>query len=105
MITPLHDEAWRPNAQPTEDVLRGAAQGAMSAVRRFAIAGLDAGAWPGSLTVGVLDESGQEKKGSATAGVKRQHMGCAGGIDNGINTVHLAYVRAEAGHALIGTHQ
>jgi len=77
----------------------------MSAVRRFAIAGLDAAARPGSLTVGVLDESGQEKKGSATAGVKRQHMGCAGGIDNGINTVHLAYVRAEAGHALIGARQ
>ncbi|MER6828748.1 transposase [Streptosporangium sp. NPDC000563] len=63
--------------------------GAMSAVRHFAVARLDAAARPASLTVGVLDESGQEKKGAATAGVKRQHMGCAGGIDNGINTVHL----------------
>lgn len=32
-------------------------------------------------------------------------MGCAGGIDNGINTVHLAYVRAGAGHTLIGARQ
>ncbi|MEU7005117.1 IS701 family transposase [Nonomuraea sp. NPDC046570] len=79
--------------------------GAMSVVRRFATARLDDAARPGSLTVAALDESGQEKKGTATAGVKRQHMGCAGGIDNGINTVHLAYVRADAGHALIGSRQ
>ncbi|MFC6675549.1 IS701 family transposase [Nonomuraea ferruginea] len=79
--------------------------GAMSTVRRFAVTRLDAATRPGSLTVGVLDESGQEKKGTATAGVKRQHMGCAGGIDNGINTVYLAYVRAGAGHALIGARQ
>jgi SRSO17 transposase len=79
--------------------------GAMSAIRRFAVARLDDAARPGSLSVGALDESGQEKKGTATAGVKRQHMGCAGGVDNGINTVHLAYVRAGAGHALIASRQ
>lgn len=79
--------------------------GAMSAIRRFAVARLNDVARPGSLSVGALDESGQEKKGTATAGVKRQHMGCAGGIDNGINTVHLAYVRAGAGHALIASRQ
>ncbi|WP_435831937.1 IS701 family transposase [Nonomuraea fuscirosea] len=79
--------------------------GAMSTIRRFALARLDAAARPGSLTIGVLDESGQEKKGTATAGVKRQHMGCAGGIDNGINTVYLAYVRAGAGHVLIAARQ
>jgi SRSO17 transposase len=32
-------------------------------------------------------------------------MGCAGGIDNGINTVHLAYVGAGFGHALIASRQ
>lgn len=31
--------------------------------------------------------------------------GCAGGIDNGINTVRLAYIRAGAGHALIASRQ
>ena len=36
------------------------------------------------MRIGALDESGQEKKGEATAGVKRQHMGCAGGVENGI---------------------
>ncbi|MEV0819944.1 transposase [Nonomuraea rubra] len=60
---------------------------------------------PHGLTVGALDESGQEKRGQATAGVRRQHMGCAGGIDNGVNTVCLAYVRARTGHALIGARQ
>jgi SRSO17 transposase len=30
------------------------------------------------MTIGALDETGQEKQGSATAGVKRQYMGCAG---------------------------
>ena len=39
------------------------------------------------MRIGALDETGQEKKGQATAGVKRQHMGCAGGVENGINTV------------------
>jgi hypothetical protein len=61
---------------------------AMGAVRRFAVAG--------------LDETGQENHGQATAGVQRQHMGCAGGVENGINTVHLSYVREGTGHALIG---
>lgn len=32
-------------------------------------------------------------------------MGCAGGVENGINTVHLSYVREKTGHALIGFRQ
>ena len=82
---------------------------AMSAVRRFAVAGLDEAAarrrGRRPLAVGALDETGQEKQGTATAGVKRQHMGCAGGVENGINTVHLSYVRQYTGHALIGARQ
>ena len=54
---------------------------------------------------GALDETGQEKQGTATAGVKRQYLGCAGRVANGINTVHLAYVRENTGHALIGARQ
>ncbi len=81
----------------------------MGAVRSFAVAGLDqaarrAGRRKG-LAVGALDETGQEKAGRATAGVQRQHMGCAGGVENGINTVHLSYVREGTGHALIGARQ
>ncbi|MGW4412123.1 hypothetical protein ACWEJ6_49560 [Nonomuraea sp. NPDC004702] len=58
----------------------------------------------------MLDESGQEKNGTATAGGERQDRGCAGGIDRpeaegGINAVYLAYVRAGAGHTLIGVRQ
>jgi hypothetical protein len=33
---------------------------------------------------------------------KRQYLGCAGKVANGIKTVHLAYVREGTGHALIG---
>ena len=82
---------------------------AMSAVRRFAAAGLDEAARrnrrAGGMRVGVLDETGQEKQGSATAGVKRQYLGCAGRVANGINTVHLSYVRQGTGHVLAGARQ
>jgi SRSO17 transposase len=81
---------------------------AMSQVRRHAAAGLDRAAdrhRRKRMTVGALDETGQEKQGSSTAGVKRQYMGCAGRVANGVNTVHLSYVRERTGHALIGARQ
>jgi SRSO17 transposase len=81
---------------------------AMSLVRRYAAAGLDDAARRSRrkrMTVGALDETGQEKQGSCTAGVKRQYMGCAGRVANGINTVHLSYVREKTGHALAGARQ
>ena len=82
---------------------------AMGTVRRFAVAGLDEAARQSrqrsGLAIGALDETGQEKQGTATAGVQRQYLGCAGRVANGINTVHLAYVREHAGHALIGSRQ
>ena len=55
--------------------------------------------------IAAIDETGQEKTGAATAGVKRQYMGCAGRVANGINTVHVSLVREKAGHALIGARQ
>ena len=72
------------------------------------MAGLDAAARRRRrkrMAVGALDETGQEKQGTCTAGVKRQYMGCAGRVANGINTVHLSYVRERPGHALIGARQ
>ena len=82
---------------------------AMGVVRRFAVAGLTEaarrGKRRGGLVIGAIDETGQEKAGEATAGVKRQYMGCAGQVANGINTVHLSYVREKTGHALIGARQ
>ncbi len=82
---------------------------AMRVVRRFAVTGLDEAARRSGrrrgLVIGALDETGQQKQGSATAGVQRQYLGCAGRVANGINTVHLAYVREHAGHALIGARQ
>lgn len=81
---------------------------AMSQVRRHVVAGLDAAARRPRrrrMAVGALDESGQEKQGCATAGVKRQYMGCAGRVANGINAVYLSYVREQTGHALIAARQ
>jgi len=82
---------------------------AMGVVRRFAVAGLEQAARRGrrrrGLVIGAIDETGQEKAGEATAGVKRQYLGCAGRVANGINTVHLSYVRDRTGHALIGARQ
>jgi SRSO17 transposase len=81
---------------------------AMSQIRKYAAAGLDGAARRSRcrrMTVGALDETGQEKQGSSTSGVKRQYMGCAGRVANGINTVHLSYVREKTGHALAGARQ
>lgn len=49
----------------------------------------------------VLDESGQEKAGNATVGVKRQYVGCAGKIANAVNVVYATYATT-AGHAIVG---
>jgi SRSO17 transposase len=82
---------------------------AMAVVRRFAVAGLEEaarrGKRRGGLVIGAIDETGQEKQGEPTCGVKRQYLGCAGRVANGINTVHLSYVRDKTGHALIGARQ
>ena len=78
---------------------------AMGVVRRFAVAGLDQAARGRGLVVGAVDETGQVKQGERTAGVKRHYLGCAGKVANGITTVHLAYVREKAGHALIAARQ
>ena len=82
---------------------------AMGVVRRFAVAGLDEAARKTGrrrgLAVGAIDETGQVKAGARTAGVKRQYLGCVGKVANGINTVHLSYVREGAGHALIGARE
>jgi SRSO17 transposase len=69
---------------------------AMRAVRAFAVARLSD---PADAVL-VLDESGQEKAGEHTAGVKRQYLGCAGRVANGINVVYASYA-APAGHAII----
>jgi SRSO17 transposase len=85
------------------------AAAAMSEVRRFAAAGLEKAARRGRrrglLVIAAIDETGQEKTGEATAGVKRQYMGCAGRVANGINTVHVSLIRERTGHALIGARQ
>lgn len=53
------------------------------------------------LRVAALDETGQQKQGEHTVGVKRQYMGCAGRVANGVNAVHCSYA-TPGGHALIG---
>jgi SRSO17 transposase len=48
----------------------------------------------------VVDETGDLKKGAATAGVQRQYTGTAGRVENSQVAVYLAY-SAPRGHALI----
>ena len=101
---------WVGDARPdkTQRLLNHASwdtAGVMSATRRFLVAGLDWVAGRRGLRIAALDETGQQKTGTATAGVKRQYMGCAGRVANGINTVHLSYVRQQVGHGLIGFRQ
>jgi len=48
----------------------------------------------------VIDETGDLKKGTATAGVQRQYTGTAGRVENAQVAVYLAYA-TDAGHALI----
>ena len=59
----------------------------MGVVRRFAVAGLEQAARRGKrrrgLVIGAIDETGQEKAGEATCGVKRQYLGCAAGWPTG----------------------
>jgi SRSO17 transposase len=70
----------------------------MRAVRDFVVEHLAVD----GLTVLVLDESGQEKAGCSTAGVKRQYVGCAGKVANAVNFVNATY-STPAGHALVGS--
>ena len=72
---------------------------AMGVVAGFVAEQLGAGDDP--LAVVVLDESGQEKKGESTAGVKRQYVGCAGRVSNAVNVVY-ATLATSRGHAQVG---
>jgi SRSO17 transposase len=108
----IAEQAGDRTPQRTQRLLNRAAwdtSAAMGVVRRFAVAGLDEAARRagrrGGLAVGAIDETSQVKQGTATAGVKRHYLGCAGKVANGITTVHLAYVRERTGHALIGARQ
>jgi SRSO17 transposase len=69
---------------------------AMGVVRGFVVEQLGGQ----QLVVAALDESGQVKAGTSTAGVQRQYMGCAGRIANGVNTVYCCYA-TPAGHGLV----
>lgn len=68
-------------------------QRAMGVVRGFVVEHL---ADPGAVV--VIDESGQEKAGVATVGVKRQYVGCAGKITNAVNVVYATWASSR-GHA------
>jgi SRSO17 transposase len=69
---------------------------AMAVVRDFVVEHL---ADPDA--VAVLDETGQEKKGEHTAGVKPQYVGCAGQVANAVNIVYCTYA-SPRGHAQVG---
>jgi len=59
---------------------------ASAVVRDFVIGDLT-----DEFAVAVFDESAQEKKGTSTAGVKRQYAGCVGKVTNAVNVVYCTY--------------
>jgi SRSO17 transposase len=61
---------------------------AMGTVREFVAEHMDDGTGVAML---VLDESGDEKPGTATCGVKRQYVGCVGKVANAVNFVNATY--------------
>ena len=54
----------------------------------------------GENAICVVDETSFPKKGEKTTGVKRQHCGTLGKVDNCVVSVHLGYVR-DGFHALL----
>lgn len=95
---------WAGDASPdkTQRLLNHAVwdeHAAMGVVAGFVTEHLGIGDDP--LAVVVLDESGQEKKGESTCGVKRQYVGCAGRVSNAVNVVY-ATLATSRGHALAG---
>jgi SRSO17 transposase len=70
-------------------------EAARDAVRRFAVRHLAA---PGAVL--VFDETGQEKKGEASAGVGRQYTGTTGQVSNAVVAVYCTFASL-LGHCLI----
>jgi len=54
------------------------------------------------LSIGVIDETGDPKKGDKTPGVKRQWCGATGKVDNCVVTVHLGYAAGDFHTLLAG---
>jgi SRSO17 transposase len=54
------------------------------------------------MSIGIVDETGNPKKGEKTPGVRRQWCGATHKVDNCVVTVHLSYA-AEDFHTLIGS--
>jgi len=54
------------------------------------------------LSIGVIDETGEPKKGTKTPGVKRQWCGATGKVDNCVVTVHLSYAAGDFHTLLAG---
>ena len=63
-------------------------------------AAMSSSIWVTRGAVLVVDETGDVKKGTATAGVQRQYTGTAGRVENAQVAVYLTYA-APGGHALI----
>jgi SRSO17 transposase len=53
------------------------------------------------MSIEVIDETGNPKKGDMTPGVRRQWCGATGKVDNCVVTVHISYVAGDF-HTLLG---
>jgi len=98
-IEPIADQAEVPPRTLQQFLSRAAWDDARMADRLAEIVARDH-AHP--MALGIVDETGDPKKGEKTPGVKRQWCGATHKVDNCVVTVHLSYAAGEF-HTLIGS--
>ena len=96
-IEPIADRAGVPPRTLQQFLSRAAWDEPLMADRLAQIVARDHGH---AMSIGVIDETADPKKGDKTPGVKRQWCGAKGKVDNCVVTVHLSYAAGDF-HALL----
>lgn len=96
-IEPIADRAGVPPRTLQQFLSLAAWDDALMADRLAQIVARDHGH---PMSIGVIDETGDPKKGNKTPGVKRQWCGATGKVDNCVVTVHLCYAAGDF-HAML----
>jgi SRSO17 transposase len=98
-IEPIADRAGMPPRTLQQFLSRTAWDDAWMADRLVQIVARDHGH---PMSIGVIDETADPKKGDKTPGVQRQYCGATGKVDNCVVTVHLSYVAGDFHTLLAG---
>jgi SRSO17 transposase len=98
-IEPIADRAGVPPRTLQQFLSRAAWDDELMAQRLMQIIARDHGH---PMSIGVIDETADPKKGDKTPGVQRQWCGHTGKVDNCVVTVHISYVAGELHSLLAG---